>query len=144
MFNLINDKFEELAVDLGIQSYPMMRFESKYKKILKDKKDLIDLTKKAFNEKVGGEVVGLYALHKVVPEAASTGFSGKIVPVILHCEDESLVLNLESDLKKMFSHVFIVTAGDVKESVILKASISVDTANKKSVGEGLLKIKELF
>lgn len=142
LFNLINDKFEEVAVDLGIVSYPMMRFESKYKKILKDKKDLIDLTKKAFNDKVGGEVVGLYALNKVVPKAAAEGFAGKIVPVLLHCEDESLALSLEQDLKKMFSNVFIVTAGEVSEEVSLRALTSADTASKKSVGESLLKIKE--
>jgi hypothetical protein len=106
LFDIMMAIFNNMCTDLGIVSYPMITFESKYRRRLTNKEDLLQLIKDAFNDKVGVELVGLYAINKVAKQAIDTNYRGKLVPIILHTDDKGLINILEKDLKNFSRNVF--------------------------------------
>ena len=128
LFDILMSSFNDICDEVGIIGYPAVLFESKYKRRLKNKKDLLKLTKEAFNDKVGSELVGIYAVDKASQEAVNEGYNGKTIPIIITSKDNSLMKELSSGLKKLNSNVFEVN--------ITKKQ------NQKLVEEKLLKIKE--
>lgn len=128
LFDLLMSSFNQVCDDVGIIGYPAVLFESKYKRRLKSKEDLLALTKEAFNDKVGSELVGLYAVDRVSRKAVNDGYNGKTIPIIIHSKDKDLIKLLSTSLKTISPNVF-----------------EIDTSKKqtqKTVEEKLLKIKE--
>jgi hypothetical protein len=128
LFDLMMSSFNDICDDIGILGYPAVLFESKYLKRLKSQDDLLQLTKKAFGDKVGNELVGLYAAHTVANKAIKKGYKGKTIPIIINSKDKNLISNLEASLKNINPNVF-------KLSITKKQS-------EETVKEKLLKIKE--
>jgi len=126
VFDILMSSFNEICDDIGIIGYPAVLFESKYKRRLKSKEDLIKLTKEAFNDKVGSELVGLYAINKVTEQAVNKDYDGKSIPIIVHSSDSKLLDTLEGSLKSLSRNVF-------KISTTKKQTV-------KTVEEELLKI----
>ena len=127
LFDLFMSSFNDICDDIGIVGYPAVLFESKYKRRLKNKEDLINLIKEAFNDKVGSDLVGLYAIDKVSRKAINEGYGGKTIPIIIHTTDKSLTDTLEKTLKNINRNVFKVVTSKKQ--------------NTKLVGEKLVKIK---
>ena len=50
--------------------------------------NLLKLIKEAFNEKIGSEVIGYYAIDKASRDAVNKLFDGRVVPIILEVEDD--------------------------------------------------------
>lgn len=128
LFDLLMSSFNEVCDEIGIIGYPAVLFESKYKRRLKSKEDLLKLTKQAFNDKVGSDLVGLYAIDKVAREAVNNNYNGKTIPIIISTKDKELIKELNTSLKNITANVF-----------------EVNTARKqtqKTVESKLLKIKE--
>lgn len=150
LFDIIMSNFNYRALEIDIIGYRMLIFESKYKRKLKDKDDFLKLTKQAFNEKIGSEVVGLDATDRVAHEAVNRNYEGgKIVPIILHTKDESLAKDLikgsgdSKGLSEISTNVFLITAGKTKDEKLKEnALISVKSAAKTNVEKSLLKVKE--
>jgi len=143
LFDLLSSHFEARAQAIGIIGFPALIFESKYNKILKGKEDLLKLTKRAFNDKIGSEVVGLDAIDLVAQKAVNELYEGKIVPIILHSEDQDLIKELSSGLRNITPNVFIVSAGDLENEELKNKTLSkITKVTKKSVEESLVKIKE--
>lgn len=109
VFDILMSSFNDICDDVGIIGYPAVLFESKYKKRLKSKQDLINLTKEAFNDKVGSELVGLYAINKVSEEAVNKDYDGKSIPIIIHSKDNKLLDALSSTLKNVSRNVFKIS-----------------------------------
>lgn len=128
LFDMLMSVFNDICDEIGIMGYPAVLFESKYKRQLKSKEDFVNLIKEAFNDKVGSDLVGLYAVHKVSRLGIDSGYSGTTIPVILYTEDKSLTENLESSLKNVNPNVFKVSTAKKH--------------TKKSVEEKLVKIRE--
>lgn len=142
MFDIIGGHFEEKALELGIIGYPPLLFESKYKKVLKSSDDMVNLVKRAFNEKVGVEVVALDATNKVSKLAMDQEYSGTVVPVIMHTEDESLALSIAEGLKSSGS-VFLISAGSISENLSEDLIFDkIEKTTKKSVENTLVKIRK--
>ena len=108
LFDLLMSSFNDICNDIGIISYPAVLFEKKYKRRLKSKEDLLKLTKEAFNDKVGSDLVGLYAIDKVARKAVNEGYGGTTIPIIVHSKDSKLVDELENSLKNINQNVFKV------------------------------------
>lgn len=142
LFNAINDKFEEISKRIGIVSFPMLMFESKFKKVLKDKNDLKQLITRAFNEKIGAESVGLYALSEISKKAAEEEFAGKTVPIVMKVDDNLLLKELQQDLGRLINNVFTVSAGESSDEIGNKSLVNLKEITTESVENSLLKIKE--
>jgi len=143
LFDHIGARFGDMAQDIEIIGHAAFLFESKYKKVLKDKNDALELMKRAFNDKIGGEVVGLDAIHRVAARAVNEDFSEKTVPIILQTDDELLVKELARDLKRLTPNVFVVSIGTkVGKDIKNISTASIKTVTEESVKQSLLKIKE--
>ena len=147
LFDILGGTFERRALGIGIIGYPALIFESKYKKMLKGKEDLLALAKKAFNEKVGPEILGLDAIEKISQIAINSEDEDKKVlrkfPIVMVTKDESLVKDLAKGLKFISNSVFIITAGTVKDKEVKNNSIAnLKSATKGAVEKGLVKINE--
>jgi len=145
LFDILGKTFEEKAREIGIVSYPALIFESKYKKILNKKEDLISIVKRAFNEKIGAEVLGLDAIQKITKEALkSEDVDRKILqkfPIIMITKDETLVKDLAKGLRYSSPNVHIVGVGTVKDKDVKdNCMTSIKTVSKDSVEKGLVKI----
>lgn len=119
IFDILMSSFNDVCDDIGIIGYPAVLFEMKYRRNLKTKQDLIDLTKEAFNDKVGSELVGLFAVDKVSRKAISEDYDGSTIPIILYSDDKKLMKELESTLKNINTNVFTlnITKKQTKELV---------------------------
>jgi len=143
-FDHFSARFEDRALEIDIIGYPPLLFESKYKKPLKDRGDAIGLMKRAFNDKVGSEVIGLDAIERVTLKAVNENFTGRFCPIILHTTDPILVRELERDIKRsVTSNVFVVTLGSKNDGGVQDVSLTnVKTITKESVESSLLKVRE--
>lgn len=144
LFDHFAARFEDRALEIDIIGYPPLLFESKHKKPLKDKADATELMKRAFNEKVGGEVIGLDAIERVTLKAVNENFAGKFCPIVLHTTDPVLVRELERDIKRSVTkNVFVVTLGSKNDEGVQNVSLTnIKTVTKESVESSLLKVKE--
>ena len=143
LFNQLSARLEDIALDIGVIGFPALSFESKYKRVLNSEDDLLQLTKKALNEKIGSELVGLSALNDVATEAIKDRYTGKVVPIILNTKDEELALDLSSSLKRLTPNVLIITVGKTENSDLKERSLSnLKSVKKETVEKSLMKIRE--
>lgn len=144
LFEHIGAAIEDKARALDIVSYPALIFESKFKKVLKNKEDMLELAKKAINDKVGGEIVGLDALNKITQKVVDSDLSGKVVPVILFTKDQSVVEELTKGLKRSLSrNTFIFTTGAKIDKKLKEMSLeTIKSVDSESVEKSLLKMKQ--
>lgn len=144
-FSYFMAKFGDLALDIDIIGHRPMAFNSKYHtQKSKGLEGALDVIKRAFNDQVGGEVVGYYAIDRVAKKAANEGFASKVCPIVIYSEDNELVKELEKDLKReLTGNVFVVTLGTkVDKNVKEIALTNVKSATKESVEKSLLTIRE--
>ena len=144
LFEHVSAALEEKAHTLDILSYPALVFESKFKKNLKTKEDMLQLVKTAINDRVGAEMVGLDALNKITQKVIDSELSGKTIPVVLVAEDSVIVEEIAKGLKRSLSrNTFIVSTGSKVEQKIKDISLmSLKTVSSESVEKSLVKIKE--
>lgn len=144
LFEHIAAAIEEKAHNMDIVSYPALVFESKFKKMLKSKEEMIALAKAAINDKIGAEIVGLDALSKITQRVIDSGLSGKTIPVILHTEDSTIVEELAKGLRRSLSrNTFVISTGPKVDQKIKDISLnSIKTISSESVEKSLMKIKE--
>lgn len=142
-FEHLSAKFEERAMEIDIVGYPPLYFDAKYKKQINSKEEALDMTKRAINEKIGGEVAGLDAIEKAAIEAVNSEFEGQVIPIVLYTEDEKLAEEVLAGLPRINKNVFLVTAGkDIAENLQNKSISSMVKVTKESVEKTLIKIKE--
>lgn len=148
LFDILGKTLEDRAREIGVLGYPALIFESKYKKVLSGKEDLLTLLKRAFNEKVGIEMLGLDAIERAATLAINDEDEEKQVlskfPIIMVTEDESIVKDLAQGLGFVSNNVFIIGAGSVKdEKVKQNCSHTLKQITNKTVENSLVKIKEM-
>jgi len=142
-FEHLAARFEDRAVEVDITSYQPLYFEAKYKRLIASEEAALDMTKRAINEKVGSEVVGLDAIEKVSIQSVNQDYAGKVVPIVLYTEDETLTQELIGGLARITKNLFLITAGKTEnESLTNKSINSITKVTKKSVEETLVRIKK--
>lgn len=139
ILDTISNHLEDVALECGIQSYPMLRFTPKYSKTITKQEELLEIIKDAINVSVGGEMVGIYTVSQVLEDAIKRGHAEAFVPVILTATDENLAVTLSKDLKRLSPNTFLVTAGKApKATKGLANVVHIKEASKEAL-EQLLK-----
>ena len=152
LFNIATNVLEDKALELDINSYPMLHFGEKYNTTARTPEEFVPIIRNAVTEQVGSELVGVNAVYSVVDKAIEKGYNATVTPIILNTPDEQFALDLFKNLKKhthtdgmsrgLTSKVFLVAAG--KTSKELKGTLgafAVKDANESSVGQTLTAIR---
>ena len=112
LFDIIGRHLYDKAIELDLNEYDQLIFKQEHYVSIKNKNDLIALLKKAINQQVGAEIVGIQAVTSLVDKAVSMGHNSRVTPIILNTDDETLALELESNLRKLHPRsVSLVVAG---------------------------------
>lgn len=129
LFDIVGRHLEDKAGEIGIVGYPQFRFKSEYKRHIGSKAEFVSLLKQAFNEQIGGELVGINATHALTDSAIAKSHSARITPIILNTDDEKLALELIPALERLTPKVFLVVSGkaskatkSVSDAIVLKDS----------------------
>lgn len=142
-FEHLANRFEERAMEIDIVGYPPLYFDAVYKKKINSKEEALEMTKRAINDKIGSEVVGLDAIEQASKKAVNEGFEGKIIPIVLFSEDETLIKEMLQGLPRINRNVFLVSAGKkVQEDLQTKSINSMVKVTEESIKKTLLKVKE--
>lgn len=128
LFDILMSVFNDVCDQIGIVGYPMVTFSTKYKRNIKSKEEFVSLIKEAFNEKIGSELITLYAVDKVARKAMDEGYSGTTIPVILYSEDTKDTEEIAQGAMKINPNVFEVS--------------TTKKHDKESVEKELVKIRE--
>jgi hypothetical protein len=140
-FDVLSRHLEDLANELAIQSYPLLQWNQNYSGAIATKEDFVALVKKAINEQVGSELVGIYTISKLVPKAIAAAHASQVTPIILPTNDDLLISDLSTNLERFGTRSFVVTAGKTKGKKTTSGSIVVKQANDESVREALSTIR---
>jgi len=140
IFDVIDNVLEKKMKALDVMSYNSLMFNTKYQKLVKNEKEMIAVTRDAINDIVGGEIIALDALEKTAQEAVNKNYKSKIVPILIHSEDFSLIKTLSRDIIKINPRVVRVLAGktDCKEDLNTIAKLK--KVDIEEVGNALKKI----
>jgi len=144
LLEFISSNLEDKARSLDVVSYPGISMESKYKKVLKDEKDLLALTKIVINEKVGSEMVGIDAADRITAKVLKSKGSGKKIPIVIVVNDSSMVEEIAKGLKRSLTRkTFIITAGKDSDEKMLNISFDTLTeVNEENVEKSLMKLNK--
>lgn len=143
VFNDLSGSLREVAQEIGIRTYPQMHFKAEYAETITSEEQLVKLTKRAVNDHLGSEMVGINAISSILENAILRGHAETYTPVLLNTKDDKLAVTLSNDLKKLSRNVFVVSVG--KTTKVIKSipnSLSVDEASPEVLGELLQAIKE--
>lgn len=142
-FNALSHALEEVSRDMGIQSYPQLLFKAEYAQVISNKNQVTDILKKVINTDVGGELLGIYAVHKILDRAIASTTEDSFSPIILTAEDTGLAISLSNDLRRLSNNVFLVSVGKNIPKSLKSAlnSLTIKEANKETVDELLQAIR---
>lgn len=112
LFDMMTRHLEDQALELGVIGYPQLQYKKEYQKTVKTKAEFLAVVKKAINDQVGAELVGIKAIKEIVDLAIDKGHKSKITPIILATDDASLALELDTALQRISSRVYLVRAGE--------------------------------
>jgi hypothetical protein len=142
LFNIAGNILEDKALELDINSYPMLMFNEKYNSAVNSVEDFVPLIRNAVNDQVGSEIVGINAIHSIVDKAIGKNHSASVTPVVLNTADEKFALDLQNNLKRLTGKVFLVVAGKASKNLYkTKEVVLVKTVSEESVGEALATIR---
>jgi hypothetical protein len=114
-FEVVNNILEEKIKKLDVVSYPSITFSQKYSRVVGDKKEMIDTVKKAINDTVGGEIVGVDALNRVSEEAIDKNYKSRLVPILLYSNDNSFINQLSKDFNYIKYRTQNITTEEFEE-----------------------------
>lgn len=148
LFNIAGNILEDKAIELDLGSYNMLQFSEKYNRGIKTADEFKLLIKEAINDQIGSEIVGINAVHSVVDNAISKGYSGAVTPILLTTDDEKFALDLTTNLKRrqladgtyrgLTKNVFLVVAGKSSKTLpAVEGLVSVKKVSEETVAESL-------
>jgi hypothetical protein len=138
LFNIAGNLLEDKALELDIDSYPMLQFNDKYNRAVGNVEDFASVIKSAINDQVGSEIVGINAIHSIVDKAIGKNHAALVTPLVLNTSDEKFALDLQNNLKRLTPKVFLVAAGKASKDLNkTKDVVLVKTVSEESVGEAL-------
>lgn len=132
---------EDKAREIGIVEINQILFKQQYRRAVTNRAELADLLKQVINEQIGSEIVGVQAVRSIVPQAIERDHSGTTT-IVLQTSDEPFIASLATNLKRLTSKVFVVSAGEATEGIkALPNVIALEEVNKKTVGQFLKGLK---
>ena len=119
-FATLGNVLEETAREIGVNSYPQLRFKAEYSQVIENEEQLVQLVKRAVNESLGSEMVGIYAVSSILEQALDRSHGDSFTPILLTTADDQLAVTLSNDLKRLSPNVFVVNASPNKPSKTIK------------------------
>jgi len=138
VIDVLSRALEDVAIEIGIQSYNQIIFNQKYDGVTSSREEALNLAKRVIEEQVGEEMASIFIIDRVVKFAFEHDLEAKIYPVLVKVSDEKNLQSLLSGLKILGNSSIVVSAG--KSSV--SGDIKIDEVNEKTVLEALKKIKK--
>jgi hypothetical protein len=142
IFDVLGRHLEDKANELDLASYPQLIFKESYTGYLTNVKDFTRLVKRAVNDQMGAEIVGIQAVNSILDTAVERGHAGKTTPIILSTDDLQLAKELLRDLGRLSSRVFLVQAGTAPIESTAPNNIAVTDVNQGSVKSVLAQINK--
>jgi hypothetical protein len=130
LFDVLMGSFNEVANRIGILQYPMVLFDKKYLRNLKTREDVLNLTKEAFTDKLGGELIGVYAIDKAATQGVNKEYDGKIVPILIKANDKKIVDKLNKDLLLLNRNTFTINLDEEEVNSSLVENKLLEIRNK--------------
>lgn len=143
LFQVIENALYDRAMELGIGSYNSIQYKSEYSAYVNNAEELLPIVRRAVNEQVGSEIVGLHTIDRLLDRAITKNHSASVTPIVLNCADEALALDLIKNLPSIYKNVFLVSAGKPSKSIASasKDLIQLKTVSEESVGAALQTIR---
>lgn len=114
-FEVVNNVLEEKIKKLDVVSYPSITFSQKYSRVVKDKEEMVDVVKRAINETVGAEIVGVDALNRISEQAIDKNYKSRLVPILLYSNDSNFINQLSKDFSYIKYKTQNVTTEEFEE-----------------------------
>lgn len=148
IFDILGRHLEEKARNLGVAAYPMVLFKEEYRQVLHSHEDFVTLLKRAINDQMGSEIVGVQAIHSLTKPAIESGHKKDYTIVLLASQDQTLLAQLSKDLLRITRDVFLVNAVEGEEkSLTMKNEanvFSLEDVSDKSIKSVFKKISTLI
>lgn len=144
LFNIANNALYDKALEIGISrnSLTEIKFDERYNMAVKNHEELANLLKRAVNDQIGSEIVGLDAITSIADRALEKKHAGSITPVLLNTDDENFALDLQKNLTRLKTKTFVVVAGKASKTLQnLPGVLRVKDVTEESVGETLKLIR---
>lgn len=117
LFDVLGRHLEDKMSELGLSEYNQLIFRETYIQPMRNSEEFSQVIKKAINEQVGSEIVGVQAANTIVEKAIASGHSSKVTPIVLNTGDEKFALQLSIDLERLTNRVFLVNTGKVSKEL---------------------------
>jgi hypothetical protein len=142
----INIELERMSTDMGVLALPTVFYKTKYKGNIKKEGALKEKVAQAINDQVGSELIGYYAISKVKNQIIENNETINVVPIVIHTEDEKLILDFMKDFGRITQKIFLVTTGakNFDEKTKELEIDSLRSVKRDNVEKTLGKIKELL
>ena len=144
LFNIANNALYDKALEIGVSrnSITEIKFDERYNMAVKNHAELAALLKKAVNDQIGSEIVGLDALTSIVDRALEKKHTSSVTAVLLNTGDENFALVLQKNLTRLKTKTFVVVAGKASKTLQnLPGAFHVKNVTEESVGETLKLIR---
>jgi hypothetical protein len=117
MFDVLGRYLEDKMLEFvgqGVREYNQLIFKERYGRSIKSREDFQALVTQALLEQVGGEIIGIQAVHTLTNEAIKRDYTGGyFAPILLPTGDEKFGLTIATDLRKLKNvRVALVVAGE--------------------------------
>lgn len=131
--DILSRHFEDIANENDVVEYPQIFYKQSKGLSVKNKEDLTKLIKKVINSTVGPDMALIYNLDEISKAAIEDEFAKEKLTTLIYVKDESIVDELLEGYNRTVGRSFLVTAGDVSDSVKTKALLKADQLDSENV-----------
>jgi len=143
IFDVLGRHLEDKMMELDINEYNQLLFKAQYAQKIESVDDFAQLIKKAINDQIGSEIVGVQAIDSLVDEAIERNHSDKYTPVILTTNDEAFAVQLSRDLERLTTRVFMAVSGEGNETLKnLDGALILSEVSKESVKAAIKEMRK--
>jgi len=137
LLEVVGRHLEDKAMQIGINSYPMLIFKNKYQRRLTSKDDLVTFLREIIMEQIGPEIIGINGMRAIVPQAIARGHALNLTPMVIGLEDDQLASTLIPALKRLTPTVFLVHTGKPFKGMKVTGAIQAKDGGPESVETAL-------
>jgi hypothetical protein len=143
IFDVLGRHLEDKMMELDINEYNQLLFKAQYAQKIDSVEDFAQLIKKAINDQIGSEIVGVQAIDSLVDQAIERSHAEKYTPVVLTTNDEAFALQLSRDLERLTTRVFMAVAGEGNETLKnLDGALVLGDATQSSVKAAIKEMRK--
>lgn len=143
VFDVLGRHLEDKMMELDINEYNQLIFKAEYAEKISSQEEFTRLIKKAINNQIGSEIVGIQSIEGLVDQAIEQGHDKPIMPIVLTTNDTDLIQSLVKDLPRLTSQVFVIGSGEVENKIKnLDGAIVLEDNSAKAIKAALNTLKK--